>query len=878
MLKKYATLFLAFIFVFAVMCGCSPKQNPAPTPQTPPPDVSGVTFADRSVVYDGTTQSVTVTDLPDGVDVKYENNAKKDAGTYAAKAELYSGETLLKTLEATLTVQKKAATVTIDDKSTELGDEKAELTYTASGVVAGDDLGVTLSVDIDEVGTAQITGTYTNTNYEVAFTSGTYTVTAPDASGVVFADKTVEYTGTAQTVTATNIPNGYRVEYDNNEHTEPGAYTATARVYKGSIAVTTLTAKLTVTEKIMDNLTGTTDNFVANLAPFALKDAPFSSYVVTSISFVYGGFANGANAGSQNLFMPVYVVKTDLSTRQADCTVENGKKVLLDFTGKLDGVNVGDVLTADDLDIQVGADETLAFGDHEMTVLPKYRKNDSSYGFNADIFSNNVQRFYGNSLNFTVIGYPTADPDLSGVTFADKTDETDGTVGVSITATNIPDGITVRYENNTHNKDGEYTAKAMLYRGQRIVKTLTAHLTVKWTMNNLRDAVLNTVFVPGYTPFVLQNNIFGGKMITSVSFMFAGYGNGANANSSNLYMPIYVIKSDLSTKQSECTVENGKKVILDFTGKLSEIYIGETLTVDNLNIRVEQDETLAFGDSGMTVLPAYVIGKTQYTFKGKAFEGGPNVWDDRSLTFRITGHSIPNDAPNISFLGDSISTYSGYSNNTGYNSTIGNNAVWFPRNDYVGANMTVNETWWYRTASQMGYNVCVNNSWSGSVVNTTQTYDVRAKNLHNNAGDTPDVIVMFMGVNDFVDKASAGLGGFTGAGEPPASIVGFGDAYGKTVQTIKQSYPDAKVFCCTFLPDRKRTTNGVNGSGISETQYNAVIRSIASGMGCYLIDLYNDSGITASNIESYTVDKLHPNSTGMEMIANTVVNAIRAAA
>ena len=69
-------------------------------------------------------------------------------------------------------------------------------------------------------------------------------------------------------------------------------------------------------EELMNDLdAGTTDLFLPHLAPFALKDAIFSETVITSVEFVYGGLANGYNVDSENLYMPVYVVKKDLDRK-----------------------------------------------------------------------------------------------------------------------------------------------------------------------------------------------------------------------------------------------------------------------------------------------------------------------------------------------------------------------------------------------------------------------------------------------------------------------------------------------------------------------------------------------------------------------------------
>ena len=341
-MKKIISAIIVFVLALSVLFGCG---NTAENPVCEP-NLTEVVFADRTVVYDGTEQSVEASGIPDGVKAVYANNKHADAGTYAATVELYCGDELLKTLTATLTVKKRRVTVVIDNKTSMIGSTE-KLTYAVDGVIDGDDAGIELSVDTSKSGVKRISCVARNGNYDVTFSGGTYTVY----------------------------------------------------------------------EELMNDLdAGTTDLFLPHLAPFALKDAIFSETVITSVEFVYGGLANGYNVDSENLYMPVYVVKKDFSTAQADCTEENGKKVLLDFTGRLSGVCIGETVVADGLQIRVGADETLAFGDSQMAVLPKYKKNDSSYGFAGLIFGNKAN-YYNNSLIFKVVGYSTAAEHDDGKTF-----------------------------------------------------------------------------------------------------------------------------------------------------------------------------------------------------------------------------------------------------------------------------------------------------------------------------------------------------------------------------------------------------------------------------------------------------------------------------
>ena len=223
-------------------------------------------------------------------------------------------------------------------------------------------------------------------------------------------------------------------------------------------------------------------------------------------------------------------------------------------------------------------------------------------------------------------------------------------------------------------------------------------------------------------------------------------------------------------------------------------------------------------------------------------------------------------------MGDSISTYEGISNNTSYNDTIGSNAVWYPNTNYSGANMDVSDTWWHQTAEELDYDICVNNSWSGSVVNTSQTYNVRAKNLHNKTNNAPDVIVMLMGVNDYAEGTV--VGDYDGTTIAPRTPSNFSEAYGRTVSNMKETYPQAEIFCCTFLPDRKRFTSNTNSKGYKDEDYNNAIRTIAKNLDVNLIDLFLLSEINSSNITTYTVDKLHPNANGMDLITKCVVAQI----
>lgn len=229
----------------------------------------------------------------------------------------------------------------------------------------------------------------------------------------------------------------------------------------------------------------------------------------------------------------------------------------------------------------------------------------------------------------------------------------------------------------------------------------------------------------------------------------------------------------------------------------------------------------------------------------------------------------------VSILGDSISTYDGWSNNAEYNSTIGNNLIFYSEtNPYkAGADFSVENTWWYKVSNNSEFEFCVNNSVSGSRVNMEATHVTRPQNLHNTTtGQTPDVIIIYIGINDWA--ASVALGSYDGSGELPTAPATFSEMYANIIKLAKEAYPGVEIYCCTLLPEESRKKNGVNDAGVSIKQYNEVIAKLAVNMGATVIDLYNDSGFTFGNLSKYTIDNLHPNEAGMQLIADTVLDVI----
>lgn len=239
----------------------------------------------------------------------------------------------------------------------------------------------------------------------------------------------------------------------------------------------------------------------------------------------------------------------------------------------------------------------------------------------------------------------------------------------------------------------------------------------------------------------------------------------------------------------------------------------------------------------------------------------------------------------LSIMGDSISTYRGYSNDaTNANSTIGENWVW-----YTGENTgvsNVNQTWWKKSADETGMEILVNNSWSGSQVfsgDESDAYRGRAENLHDdtgeNAGTKPDIIAVYIGINDFVKEATFGSysddlytglikkneSGITEYAKPQSFV----EAYIIMVDKIVNRYTLSDVFLFTFLPNAYERFSELEA-------YNEVVRKVAEHYNLAVVDLYNDSKITTENYKEFYGDRhIHPNKDGMEAIKEVFVEVLK---
>lgn len=231
------------------------------------------------------------------------------------------------------------------------------------------------------------------------------------------------------------------------------------------------------------------------------------------------------------------------------------------------------------------------------------------------------------------------------------------------------------------------------------------------------------------------------------------------------------------------------------------------------------------------------------------------------MVYDITGNKLiagnRYKGKTLSILGDSISTFSGY--------VPSGNATYYPN----GTVQAVTDTWWKKLIDALEMTLNVNNSWSGSRVTTTASEaSAGCMTRCQDLGTSPDVIIVWMGINDFNNEVA--IGTYDGKSEVPATTTTFREAYGIMLNKILTKYQTSEVWVCT-LPQCERNGSNVfpeiNGNGVALETFNQAIKELADAFGVRVLD-HNTSGLTYQNMPVFNPDELHPNKYGHSVIAN----------
>ena len=238
--------------------------------------------------------------------------------------------------------------------------------------------------------------------------------------------------------------------------------------------------------------------------------------------------------------------------------------------------------------------------------------------------------------------------------------------------------------------------------------------------------------------------------------------------------------------------------------------------------------------------------------------------------------------PGFSVLGDSISTLGGC--------VPAGWRVHYEGEVHVPDVTRPDDTWWGRVIDHFGGHLVANASFSGSVVEgfgfPAGVSSERISALVGRDGELPDVVLVFMGINDYGWGGGRNqvMGGSPSASARPEDLAGpreveavvderalerFERAYGRMVRGIRALAPAAEIWCLTLCPGH---TDGDAYAcykcaikGIELSRYNEAIVRATSAAGARVAD------VACYGVAYDAVDACHPTASGMRQLADMVV-------
>lgn len=133
-----------------------------------------------------------------------------------------------------------------------------------------------------------------------------------------------------------------------------------------------------------------------------------------------------------------------------------------------------------------------------------------------------------------------------------------------------------------------------------------------------------------------------------------------------------------------------------------------------------------------------------------------------------------------------------------------------------------------------------------------------------------DVIVVYGGSNDYYKNVPLGSPDSRNKDD-------FYGALKKMCQGLKEKYTKSHIVFITPLRGEfaGKYNSGNNETGSSMWDYVDAIHKVCSNNGIHVIDIYNNFTINGDNFDEYTIDGLHPNEKGHDLIADELEKYIK---
>lgn len=292
-----------------------------------------IIFKDLTVEYNGEYQTIVPKNIPEGVEFTYEyefNEKPKNVGTYEISINVQLEQDHISRYTARLTIVERVATIIVSD-AYEINGVVPTPEYTIYNLIEGESLNEELWFS-----NKKLMYSWENPNYTLNVIRGTY-------------------------LSSGELINTYD-EFD-----------FSTNIANGDLA-----------------------NIGTEIMPFTFKGIEkIQGKKVTSITFTFGGKIKYTDENSNpyyadEFYLPIYKINENLSESKDDCTIENGKKMLVNITDLVNSANRGDEIIVSNLNISVGDNELLVFGDTDMAFTIMCIYNNEKFQILRSIFNNPI--------------------------------------------------------------------------------------------------------------------------------------------------------------------------------------------------------------------------------------------------------------------------------------------------------------------------------------------------------------------------------------------------------------------------------------------------------------------------------------------------------
>ena len=220
---------------------------------------------------------------------------------------------------------------------------------------------------------------------------------------------------------------------------------------------------------------------------------------------------------------------------------------------------------------------------------------------------------------------------------------------------------------------------------------------------------------------------------------------------------------------------------------------------------------------------------------------------------------FPFEGKRISFMGDSITTFSDYPGS--YNPF------------YTGSNAgvtSVEDTWWGGLCSALHSSINRIYAYGGGKIrDICSNYDKLFSN--GSSGSAPDFIFILVGINDWGHNTT--IGAITDSEGINTTFYG---SYKYLLSHLRETYPNAQIITLTLLNSMYFGTTYPleNNDGKALNDYNNAIKECSEFYSVPCLELNKLVNINGFNYTTYLEDYTHPKKVGMEIITKAIKNNI----